>query len=308
MFFLAALSPTLMLSQVNGTLPIVRHNPDVLSASMGLTPGSMLSGGHYIYSQPTSFLYSEKKLTVSYSLTLSPVKDMAHSSPFYNAVSGAWRIKRHLLLAGFRYQGKNSIVQSTATGDGRTIHPMDITFDFGYAYRINDHISTYVIGHFVESYIGKIAFTGGGSAGVSYRSSCVDEKVNYGLGLSLRNLGGLVQYGKKGGKYSMPGSATLAGGLDYQLSPKWRLLGGCTFDYLLQPASAGYYTVAIGGGIDYSRVTGLLLGARLAKGSPSLSLGGYVNILNYCSLTLGGSLDMRHSSSSAISLGVNCNI
>ena len=157
-------------AQDSGTLPVLSQNPDALSAAMGQTGGSTLSGGHYIYSAPGAVFDRSERFSLSYTGVIGTGHDsMWSGSGFYNAVTGSWRFRdKHAVIAGFRYLGGGSVLTSTESGDGREIHPMDITADLGYALRINNHWRAYVVGHFVESYIGKIALTGGGSLGATY--------------------------------------------------------------------------------------------------------------------------------------------
>lgn len=295
-------------AQDSGTLPVLSQNPDALSAAMGQTSGSTLSGGHYIYSAPGAVFDRSERFSLSYTGIIGTGHDsMWSGSGFYNAVTGSWRFRdKHALIAGFRYLGGGSVLTSTESGDGREIHPMDITADLGYALRINNHWRAYVVGHFVESYIGKIALTGGGSLGATYGSRLSSVPLGYTLGASLRNLGGAVLYGKKSGKYSMPGSVTLAGDLRYGLTSEWTLLAAVTGDYLVQPASAKQYAVGVGLGAAFLDVMSFQLGGTILPGRYFLTGGLGCQPIRNVSVGLSCRVAPQQREANHLALSVGC--
>lgn len=305
---LAGITLTASAQEDSGTLPVLAQNPDALSASMGQTGGSTLSGGHYIYSAPGAVFDRSERFSLSYTGIIGTGHDsMRSGSGFYNAVTGSWRFRdKHALIAGFRYLGGGSVLTSTESGDGREIHPMDITADLGYALRINNHWRAYVVGHFVESYIGKIALTGGGSLGTTYGSRLSSLPLSYTLGASLRNLGGAVLYGKKSGKYTMPGSVTLAGDLRYGLTSEWTLIAAATGDYLVQPASAGQYAVGLGLGAAFLDVMSFQLGGTILPGQYHLTGGICCQPVRYASVGLSWRVAPQLREANHIALSVGC--
>ena len=63
---LAGITLTASAQEDSGTLPVLAQNPDALSASMGQTGGSTLSGGHYIYSAPGAVFDRSERFSLSY--------------------------------------------------------------------------------------------------------------------------------------------------------------------------------------------------------------------------------------------------
>lgn len=265
-------------AQESPTLSFVRHNYDLFSEGMGVGAGASYGRTQYIYTSPTSIFRNDVQgITASWTTKYLPNEEIGYNSgrSVYNALSLGWRIKQHAILVGARYAHSPKILTANQYGDGRMLVPRDLSVDLGYALQINDAWSAYAIGHFVMSQINKIAYTGGGSIGVSYAPQAIGSLVPTHWSLSLRNVGGLVQYGKAGGKYRMPGSVTFSGDAAYQLHPDWLLQGMVSADYVLQPLKSKVYTV--GGGLSLAYQKGL-----------SMRLGGsFTNHMSYLSMGLG---------------------
>lgn len=261
-------------AQTSATLPIVRQNYDVFTDGMGVGAGASDARSHYIFTSPTAiFRNNIHGVTASWSLKTLPFE--AHGGELglttFNAFSIGVKYKQHAFLGGYRYLKNQNLITTNKLGDSRILKPADMAVDLGYAFEFNSQWSAFVIGQFVMSQINKIAYTGGGSIGVSYAP--ITKTVPVHLALSLRNVGGLVQYGQKGGKYSMPGSLTMAGDAEYSPHPEWILQGMTTIDYVLQPANAKLYTIGVGANVVYHKLLSMRVGGTFMNGMNYLSAG-----------------------------------
>lgn len=301
---------SLMLSaQKSPTLPIVRYNPDPTAVGMGLTSGASIAGSHYIYSNPNAFFSSDRMISASYSARFLPNKDSYGNNSFYNSLSVAGKYKQCALFAGFRYQGKSKITMSTSSGDTKNVKPMDITFDLGFAYQFNKYLSLFGVGHFVRSYIGKTAYTGGGSIGVTYSSALRSDSLSsnpFHISFSVRNLGGTVQYGKKGGKYQMPGSIALGADIEHKLAPKWILVGATSMDYVIQPFKSDLFTWGIGANLIYDKKINIETGGTFMKGSSFVSIGGGYRLANRLDINLAYAVNLKNKEFNALLAGITC--
>lgn len=276
-------------AQESPTLSFVRHNYDLFSESMGVGAGASYGRTHYIYTSPTSIFRNDVKgITASWTTKYLPNEEIGPDTgrSVYNALSLGWRIKQHAILVGARYAHSPKILTSNHYGDGRMLTPRDLSVDLGYAVQISDAWSAYAIGHFVMSQINKIAYTGGGSIGVGYAPQAINGVVPTHWSLALRNVGGLVQYGKAGGKYRMPGSVTFSGDAAYQLCSDWLLQGMVSADYVLQPLKSKVYTAGGGLSLTYHKGLSMRLGGAFTNHMSYLSMGVGYHLLERIDLNL----------------------
>lgn len=220
-------------------LPFLETNVDVRTAGMGhATFGDAES--NFIYTSPTAFLAnSDKPLDFGATAAISSYIDDDFTTLL--GFTGAWRMAdNHALLLGARYIHKPTITKEDEFGQRKSISPMDYSVDLAYALRMGDNWSAYIMGTFIQSYIGKMAITGGGSLGVSYRNSFLlsDREAPYAIDLSVTNLGAKVQYAKAGTKSSMPAAINLGGSLGMPLSNISHLNLAAFARYFVLPAEA----------------------------------------------------------------------
>lgn len=176
-------------------------------------------GGLYLYSNPTSLFDKETSLTAAYSGTLFTSK-VGDNFRHLQTVAASWRFHpNHAILAGYRYYKGIDTFREDEYGQRKPLKPFDYSIDAMYAFRVNNNFSGYLGGSFIQSYIGRIAFTGGGHAGLVYRdnSQLFQRTAPYLVALTADNIGGMVKYGKQGVKSVMPGSVALTGSL--QMAP-----------------------------------------------------------------------------------------
>lgn len=262
-----------MQAQESRSLPFLEINPDIRTAGMGDAYLGK-SSGSYLYNNPTSIFDSEDKLYASYSFGLFP--SINEQRQMYHATSAGYKFaKRHAIMVGFRYLGGLSIPRMDEYGEKKAIHPMDWSIDFGYAFRINNHLSTYVAGNFIQSYIGKVAYTGGASLGLFYSNEFALglEDAQYTIGLDARDLGGQLKYGSTGVKSYIPTSIGLGGSVTLPLNENHVLVPAINARYFAMPTNAS--TIALGAGLEYQlyKLAFLRTGYHVEKNNNYFTLG-----------------------------------
>ncbi len=269
---LVAMTTGVALAQ-SRALPFLEVNPDVRTSAMG---GSSVGEAKsmYQYTNPTSVLLAENKFEVGVSArkyTLSELSSLAH----YN-VSASYRLgQRHGFMLGYRFYRGLTTSKEDEQGARKAIKPMDYSIDLSYAYRFDEHWSAYLTGHFVQSYIGKVAYTGGASLGLYYRG--VEELLGttqrFALGLVADNVGGKVQYGKAGYRSKMPASIALGGSTTMALSGSLELTLGMTHRYFVEASDTKHYLLALGGEAVWRDSLSLRLGTSLGQGNDTFTFG-----------------------------------
>ncbi len=221
----------------DGNLPFLRLNADARTGAMG-DAAMGESTGMYIYTNPTSFLQdTTQRIYGSYTCgILSKIKD---DQILYHAASVGYKLGNQALMVGFRSLNDLEVPKVSGSGiPGKKIKPFDYSVDLTYVCSLNDKFSAYITGTFIQSYIGKTAFTGGASGGVYYRNQFKDIDVTVGAG--FYDLGGPVKYGK--GEYDQPTSVGLGGsfGFGKRLNLAW------TTRYFVLPSNAKDFVAGVG--------------------------------------------------------------
>lgn len=262
--YLAVLSvASVSLRAQQSSLPILQTQVDQRSAALGNSHLSDASD-HFIYSNPVSFVRSSRKAQVSYSLTVMPKATRRH--PLLQAVSTAYRWKRHAFFVGFRHIGSEAIERVNASGTtGKSIHPYDYTLDVGYAHQFSPHFSLYGVGSYIQSYQGKTAYTGCATLGAQYDHPLRlwGNAGHYSLGASLRHWGGKVKYGSS--SYDMPSAVSLYGSLSTDKSARHRAALYSSFDYRLLPSSTKSWQTAVGAEYTYRQTLSARVGYNANK-------------------------------------------
>ncbi len=272
-FLLALGAVTSLKAQEGRSLPFLEVSSDIRSAAMGgSTMGEARSA--YLYTNPTSFLTSKKHIYGSYSFGKYTAGELSRIQ--YHTISGGYRLgTRHAFLLGSRYYKGLPTLKEDEYGERKELKPMDYSIDLGYAYAFNENWSAYVIGSFIQSYVGKVAFTGGGSVGLYYRNAPTvgNTPIRYSVGLSADNIGGKVQYGKNGYKGKMPGSVALGGDIFAMLTEKVEIGLSMTHRLFFTPNNDSRYTGAIGLEADYMKKCFLRTGVQMMNENNAVTFG-----------------------------------
>lgn len=254
-------------------LPFLEINPDTRTSAMG---GSSVGEAKtmYQYTNPTSALLSSSKLDVALSArkyTLSELSSLAH----FNATASYRLGYRHALMLGYRYYRGLTTYKEDEQGTRKAIKPMDYSVDLSYAYRFDDHWSAYLTGHFIQSYIGKVAYTAGASLGLYYRNSgeLLGKTQRFAVGLVADNIGAKVQYGKTGYTSSMPASFAIGGSTSMDLNPSLALNLGMTHRYFTKGNDNKHYLFALGAEAVWRDAVSLRLGTSLGQGNDGFTVG-----------------------------------
>lgn len=247
------------------SLPFLELNSDTRTAGMGNAyMGEAKS--MYLYTNPTSFLNEGgQKVYTSYTFGMFP--KFENESKNYHAVSAGYRLGKQALMVGFRYMNSypyqavgEDLIQRT-----KRIYPMDWAIDMAFARSFGEKISAYIGGNFIQSYSRKVAYTGGVSGGVYYRSEFGSGDGVYNVGLSFRDFGGSVQYGNRGVSTSMPSSIALGGSIAFPLADAHKVNVALTSHYFMLPSDASEFTVGAGAEYELLNMIALRAGYNYGK-------------------------------------------
>ncbi len=264
----------IMLFAQSGTLAFLRLNTDARNAGMG-NVGMGEATGMYLYTNPTSFLMdSTKTVYGSYTLGLPP--KMEDKQVMFHSASVGYKRGKQALFVGVRYFGGMEVVKMNSTGTKRTvIKPYDYSVDVTYARDLGNNLSAYITGSFIESYIGKTAYTGSGSAGIYYRNAFTfaHKNVTYNVGVGVYDLGGDVKYGKK--SYKQPTSVGIGGSFHLEDSPNHNMGLYWSGRYFVLPAEASGFTGGLGMEYEMYNMLAVRVGYHMDKKNsmPTLGLG-----------------------------------
>lgn len=257
------------------SLPFLEFNADTRTSGMG---DAFIGDarGMYLYTNPTSFLYKERKLYVSYAFGLYPKTDGEARN--YHAVSSGLRLGKQAFMVGFRYMKNIPFRSIGETGiEGKMSYPRDWVVDVAFVRDLGEHFSTFLGGSFVQSFVKKVAYSWGLNGGLYYRNSLdvFKNDVSCVVGLSFHDVGGKVKYGK-GVDVELPASVALGGSMAMSLSKDHKINFAATGRYFMLPSSASEFT--IGWGAEYECFKVLFLRAGFHHGES----------LNYATVGLGG--------------------
>lgn len=273
-YILFVTSGLVLFAQNSRTLPFLEINADTRTAGMGdANMGDTKS--MYIYTNPTAFFQNEGKIYTTHTYGIFPKIGDKHQS--FHAISAGYRLfNKHALMAGFRYFGGLSIPRIGEDGiELKPIHPMDWAIDFSYAIQINDNLSAYVGGNFIQTYNAKTAYTGGFSTGAYYRNSMSLSGSDgaYSIGLALYDFGAKVQYGKANVKRDLPTSIGLGGSLSLPFSEDHKINAVLSTRYFLLPSEASEFTGGVGFEYEMYNFAAIRTGYHLGNSNNYLTIG-----------------------------------
>lgn len=269
----------------SGNLAFLKLNSDARNTGMGnVVMGE--ANGMYLYSNPTSFLNDKKNIYASYTLGMLPkVKD---DRLMFHSVSAGYKKGKNALLVGFRYLGGLQIpkVTNSGTTSKKKIKPNDYSLDLAYTRDLGNKFSAYIKGSFIQSHIGKTAYTGNFGTGVYYRNAfkLSSKKVSYTFGLGVYDLGAGVKFGKK--TNSQPTSVGLGGSFGTELAKNHNLNLAWTTRYFALPTNSSETTASLGLEYELYNMVGLRAGYHMEDGNNITTFGlGYKQ--KYFNLNVG---------------------
>ena len=265
------------------SLPILETPVDARAAAMG---GVSLAhtDRSYLYVNPASIFQTDKKFTVSASGLMFPKMAMTEGRLLNGMATAGWRFhNRHVVYAGFRYQGGLTLpsVKDQFGTPGKKVSPFDWTADLGYAFRFNDGLSAFASGSFIQSYTGRTAMTGAFSLGANYFINFANSAAKY-LNIAARvsDLGAPISFSSKD-EFALPSRAELTGDLATAVSDKHELnltVGGRYFFLASDPL----YQANVGGEYTLFKIVSLRAGYQYGSQSTSAwSAGVGVKLYNF---------------------------
>lgn len=253
------------------SLAVLEAPADARAAAMGGV-SLMSTDRSYLYINPGSIFDTDKRITATASGILYPKYEGVDGRLMNGTLSAGWRfLDRHVLYAGFRYQGGLSFanVQGQFDPEGKKVSPFDWTVDLGYAFKINENFSAFATGSFIQSYTGRAAYGGAFGIGANYITPLqlgkYDSKMN--VAMRVADFGTPVYYGKDG--YSMPSKVELTADLATSFNQDHKLgvvLGG---RYYFLPANAQVVQGNIGAEYTLFNIASLRAGYQIGGRSSS---------------------------------------
>lgn len=257
-------------------LPILEVNPDARTAAMGnVTLGE--AQAHYLYTNPLSFLYHDGWLSVSAGGEMYPKSGDAGRLLYGNVGVGIKFARRHAIYAGYRYLGGLAIKQQGRFGETKkTIRPMDMTYDLGYAFAVNDKFGIYATGTLTQTYVKTSVFGGTFGLGANYRTTFgkdADNPYRLNLGVKISDLGLPIAFSTRK-SYALPSSFSLGGDVSRYLGETYKFtLALCTRYYFL-PSEASLLTLGAGGECTIAEIFSVRAGYEFAqKGMSHYTIG-----------------------------------
>lgn len=257
-------------------LPILEINPDARTAAMGnVTLGE--AGSNYLYVNPASFLYGSQWLTVSANGELYPKSGDAGRLLYGNASAGIRFADRHAVYVGYRYLGGLSIKREDRFGvSKKAIKPMDMTYDLGYAFRLNDKFAVYATGTLTQVHVTQTVFGGTFGLGANYRTtfgSSADNPYRLNIGAKVSDLGMPLAFSAKK-SYAMPSSFAIGGDISRKKGEAHKFTVAAGTRYYFLPTDAALFTAGAGAEYSFAGILSLRGGYDFAqKGMSHITAG-----------------------------------
>lgn len=289
-------------------LPVLDYNADTRAAGMGeSTMGE--AKGMYLYSNPTSFLFSESKIYGTYTYGLFPGAGHDNGRLHFNAASAGYRLRNQAFMVGVRSWSGLKIANVGEDGvPKKNTRPMDFVVDVAYARQLTEHLSAYITGNYIYSYIGKTAYSGSGGAGLYYRNylnPCAEEWA-YVIGAAIHNLGGKVKYTKT--SYDLPTSLDMGGGLAIPVADGHKIDATFTARYLMLPTEAKAWSGGFGAEYSLLDMLDIRAGYHFGRSNhyATFGLGGKIKMVNVdVAYRAAGSDDIGNGNKWRFGIGVH---
>ena len=276
------ISPTLLVAQ-NRSLPILEVNPDARSMAMG-NVSLMSTNRNYLYVNPSSIFYNGERYSASVNGTIFPKNDDVSGRLLYGNASAAWRFAdRHAAFIGYRYLGGEKIasVADQFGTPGNEIKPLDWSFDIGYSFKINNELSAFATGSFIQSKpADKSANAVSFGVGANYRTNVKLGGMQSQLNIAARvlDIGAPIEYNSNN-KYDLPTSAQASADITMPLSDINKLNIAVGSRYFFLPTDASMFTVGAGAEYTYNNLVSARMGYHYGENESSrITLGLGFNI------------------------------
>lgn len=267
---LFVLSPAILSAQ-SRSLQILEENPDARSIAMG-NVSLMSTDRNYLYVNPSSIFYNENKYSANINGTFFPKNNDVSGNLLYGNASAAFRFaKRHAAFIGYRYLGGQTITGQTDQYEtpSEDIKPIDWSFDIGYSFKINDKLSAFARGSFIQQKFEESNNTFSFSFGGNYRTYLNLGNMESQLNIAARvlDIGSAIESSSKV-KYDLPTSAQASADLSLPLSDMNRLNIAVGGRYFL-PSDATLLTVGAGAEYTYNNLISARAGYNYGENETS---------------------------------------
>lgn len=276
------ISPTLLVAQ-NRSLPILEVNSDARSMAMG-NVSLMSTDRNYLYVNPSSIFYNAERYSASVNGTIFPKNDDVSGRLLYGNASAAWRFAdKHAAFIGYRYLGGEKIASVTDQfgTPGKEIKPLDWSFDIGYSFKINNELSAFATGSFIQSKpADKSANAVSFGVGANYRTNVKLGNMQSQLNIAARvlDIGAPIEYDSNN-KYDLPTSAQANVDITMPLSDINKLNIAVGSRYFFLPTDASMFTVGAGAEYTYNNLVSARMGYHYGENESSrITLGLGFNI------------------------------
>lgn len=255
--------------------PILTTPADVQGAALGHV--AALSREMPLYSLPTLvFDRANERPSLSYSFGVTPTKDRDHRQ-YFHALASSYRLgQQHAVMLGGRYWQGMPTLYANATGTKLgVVHPQDWTLDLAYAYAFSpkvklsaglSYLNTYssqtshsVMAHFGATTQGQLSILRDGA---------------YLVGLSVRNLGTKMRYGKEGkSSNSLPTYVEGTGRVGCTPIQGDNLQLGMSLRYYTSISGAQAFVCQAGAEYQFRRLLSVRLGGIYQQDNSQMTLG-----------------------------------
>jgi hypothetical protein len=238
----------------------------------------MSTDRNYLYVNPSSIFYNASKYSASLNGTFFPKNDDVSGSLLYGNASAAYRFAdRHAAFIGYRYLGGQTITgQTDQYGTlGDDIKPVDWSFDIGYSFKINNKLSAFARGSFIQSKLEESNNTFSFSLGGNYRTNLNLGNMESQLNIAARvlDLGPAIE-SSSNLKYDLPTSAQVSADLSLPLSDINKLNIAVGGRYFL-PTDATLLTIGAGAEYTYNNLVSARAGYNYGENETSRTTLGF---------------------------------
>lgn len=260
-------------AQSSRPLQFLETPTDARTAAMGNVTLTK-TDRNYLYTNPASIFNSDAKWTVTATgLThMIPKNDMLSGNLLFGSVTAGYRfLDRHVVYLGYRYQGGLSIKGGSSDQWGtnkRSTAPFDMAVDMGYAFKISDALAAYASGSFIQSYTGRVAYTGAFSIGANYLLTMSDTS-DLNLGLRVADFGPSINYSTKDA-FALPSNAQLTADYGCAFNDQHKVRAVIGGKYYFLPANAQVIQANVGAEYTLYNIASLRAGFQYGTKDTSL--------------------------------------
>lgn len=262
-----------MQAQQSRGLSFLETQTDARAAAMGNVTLTK-TDRNYLYTNPASIFNGDTKLTVSATglMFKTQENEFVEGKLGFGAASVGYRfLDRHVIYAGFRYQGGMKIKGNTNDQWGysrKSYTPFDWAVDMGYAFKFNKMFAAYATGSFIQSYTGRVAYAGAFSVGANCLIP-ISAKSDISVGARVADFGAPINYAKNE-SYALPTNMQVTADYGLTISENHKLRAVVGGKYYFLPYKAQVFQTNVGAEYTLFNIASLRAGYQYGSKETSL--------------------------------------